>query len=58
MRGANVDDMGVAVNLMVDMIKADLVCYIVFVQQSLQCIHGSCVILGIVEGNVANLMRG
>ena len=55
MRGANVDYVRVAANSVVQMMKTDL--SITCGKPRLQYLHGDCVVLCIVECNVANLIR-
>jgi hypothetical protein len=52
---ANVDDVSVISHAMVQVVKVDQDCRLTFHKQGLQLLHHHCIILGVIEGEVANL---
>ena len=55
MGGADIDDMGIASNVIVLMVKFHLISHPVSGQQVLKFLHGCCVVRSVVKSEVANL---
>ena len=55
MRGADIDDVCVTPDAIIQRVEADQVGYLAFGQQVLKLFHGRCVVPGIVESEVADL---